>query len=157
MPASPPGLLIFLFSFPSLSLVASQARFQVKDSNDTGQDSALSIPGVIACLHLSIYLSPFFDRQDLLLGGLFPIHKQGEGGALCGDIQDEDGDDHEYDDYDNDDIGDDYDDDDDDYVDDDDDDEISGIQPLEALLFTVDEINSNSKLLPNITLGLVVW
>ena len=93
MLASPPDLLIFLFSFPSLSLLAGQAKFQVKDSNDTGQDSALSIPGVIACLHLSIYLSPFFDRQDLLLGGLFPIHKQGEGGALCGDIQDEDGDD----------------------------------------------------------------
>ena len=47
---------------------------------------------------LLIYLSHFFDRQDLLLGGLFPIHKQGEGGALCGDIQDEDGDDVEDDD-----------------------------------------------------------
>jgi hypothetical protein len=44
--------------------------------------------------------------SDIMLGGLFPIHKKGEGGNPCGDIQDED-----------------------------------GIQPLEALLFTLDEIN----------------
>ena len=43
---------------------------------------------------------------DIMLGGLFPIHKRGEGGKACGGIQDED-----------------------------------GIQPLEALLFTLDEIN----------------
>ena len=42
---------------------------------------------------------------DVMLGGLFPIHKRGEDGP-CGAIQDED-----------------------------------GIQPLEALLFTLDEIN----------------
>ena len=42
---------------------------------------------------------------DIMLGGLFPIHKRGEAGP-CGAIQDED-----------------------------------GIQPLEALLFTLDEIN----------------
>ena len=42
---------------------------------------------------------------DVMLGGLFPIHKRGEAGP-CGAIQDED-----------------------------------GIQPLEALLFTLDEIN----------------
>ena len=42
---------------------------------------------------------------DIMLGGLFPIHKRGEDGP-CGAIQDED-----------------------------------GIQPLEALLFTLDEIN----------------
>ena len=42
------------------------------------------------------------NPQDLLLGGLFPIHKQGEGGdALCGDIQDEDGDDDDEDNHDN--------------------------------------------------------
>ena len=42
---------------------------------------------------------------DIMLGGLFPIHKRGEAGP-CGAIQDED-----------------------------------GIQPLEALIFTLDEIN----------------
>ena len=58
---------------------------------------------------------------DIMLGGLFPIHKRGEGGAACGSIQDED-----------------------------------GIQPLEALLFTLDEINMNKSLLPGIKLGVIV-
>ena len=43
---------------------------------------------------------------DILLGGLFPIHKQGVDDNICGQILDED-----------------------------------GIQPLEAMLFTLDEIN----------------
>ena len=43
---------------------------------------------------------------DILLGGLFPIHKQGGDEDICGQILDED-----------------------------------GIQPLEAMLFTLDEIN----------------
>ena len=47
-----------------------------------------------------------YSSGDIMLGALFPIHKQGENGELCGQIQDED-----------------------------------GIQPLEALLFTLDEIN----------------
>ena len=49
---------------------------------------------------------------DIMLGGLFPIHKRGEAGP-CGAIQDED-----------------------------------GIQPLEALIFTLDEINRFHSLLP---------
>ena len=54
---------------------------------------------------------------DLMLGGLFPIHKRGEAGEAgpCGAIQDED-----------------------------------GIQPLEALLFTLDEINRLADLSPMI-------
>ena len=58
---------------------------------------------------------------DIMLGGLVPIHKQGEGSQICGGIQDED-----------------------------------GIQPLEALIFTLDEINANPHLLPNIKLGVIV-
>lgn len=41
-----------------------------------------------------------------MFGALFPVHKQGENGHPCGQIQDED-----------------------------------GIQPLEAMLFTLDQIN----------------
>lgn len=60
-------------------------------------------------------------KGDIMLGGLFPIHKKGENGSACGAIQDED-----------------------------------GIQPLEALLFTLDEINADEKILPGIKLGVIV-
>ena len=59
MLASPSDLLIFLFSSPSLGLLAAgQAKVQVKDSNDTGQDSALSIPGVIVFWQKCLWWSP---------------------------------------------------------------------------------------------------
>ena len=61
----------------------------------------------------------FLDSPgDVKLGALFPIHKRGERGEPCENIQKED-----------------------------------GIQPLEAMLFTLDEINANQNILPNISLG----
>ncbi|CAL7952540.1 unnamed protein product [Xylocopa violacea] len=59
---------------------------------------------------------------DLLLGGLFPIHRKGSGGESCGDIQTED-----------------------------------GIQPLEAMLYTVERINENAAILPGIRLGVLAF
>ncbi|XP_023342942.1 metabotropic glutamate receptor 2 [Eurytemora carolleeae] len=71
--------------------------------------------------HISTEVPYLTYSGDIMLGALFPIHKQGEAGELCGQIQDED-----------------------------------GIQPLEALLFTLDEINRNESILPNIKLGAIV-
>ncbi|XP_076754284.1 metabotropic glutamate receptor 6 [Xylocopa sonorina] len=59
---------------------------------------------------------------DLLLGGLFPIHRKGSDGQSCGEIQTED-----------------------------------GIQPLEAMLYTVERINENSAILPGIRLGVLAF
>ncbi|XP_017764397.1 PREDICTED: metabotropic glutamate receptor 6-like [Eufriesea mexicana] len=59
---------------------------------------------------------------DLLLGGLFPIHRKGSGGKSCGEIQKED-----------------------------------GIQPLEAMLYTIERINENPTILPGIRLGALAF
>ncbi|KAG9427873.1 metabotropic glutamate receptor 2 isoform X1 [Apis mellifera carnica] len=59
---------------------------------------------------------------DLLLGGLFPVHRKGNEGENCGAIQMED-----------------------------------GIQPLEAMLYTIERINKNPKILPGIQLGAVAF
>ena len=120
LPRLPPPLLLLLLPLPYFCTPAPS------------QDLNLSVPGVRPSI--ISHLPP----QDLLLGGLFPIHQQGEDGQACGDLQDEDG-------------------------------GVillylhllstspPGIQPLEALLFTLDQINANPELLPNISLGLVVW
>jgi hypothetical protein len=78
LPLLLPGLLL------GLSLAASQDNLH------------LYLPGVF--LNISfLWHFPHCTAlhctalQDLLLGGLFPIHKQGEDGTVCGDIQDEDG------------------------------------------------------------------
>ncbi|CAK9832016.1 Metabotropic glutamate receptor [Anthophora retusa] len=59
---------------------------------------------------------------DLVLGGLFPIHRRGNGGESCGEIQAED-----------------------------------GIQPLEAMLYTVGRINENPGILPGVRLGVLAF
>ncbi|KOC68808.1 Metabotropic glutamate receptor [Habropoda laboriosa] len=59
---------------------------------------------------------------DLVLGGLFPIHRKGNGGESCGEIQAED-----------------------------------GIQPLEAMLYTVGRINENPRILPGVRLGVLAF
>ena len=57
-------------------------------------------------------------KGDIMLGGLFPVHKKTENELPCGEIQDG-----------------------------------RGIQRLEAMLFTVDHINKNDKILPDVLLG----
>ncbi|XP_076239392.1 metabotropic glutamate receptor 4 [Calliopsis andreniformis] len=59
---------------------------------------------------------------DVVLGGLFPIHRKGSGGESCGEIQTED-----------------------------------GIQPLEAMLYTIGRINDDPKILPGIRLGALAF
>lgn len=53
---------------------------------------------------------------DLILGGLFPVHKKGP--VACGEIQPD-----------------------------------RGVQRVEAMLFTIDHINNNKDILPDVTLG----
>ncbi|XP_053971463.1 metabotropic glutamate receptor 6-like isoform X2 [Hylaeus volcanicus] len=59
---------------------------------------------------------------DIVLGGLFPIHRRGNGGESCGEIQIED-----------------------------------GIQPLEAMLYTIERVNDDRRILPGIRLGAVAF
>ena len=81
----------------------------------------MTLKQVSLLLSLSPLLSLCLPSQyltydgDIMLGGLFPIHKRGDQGEACGAIQDED-----------------------------------GIQPLEALLFTLDEINNDDTILPGV-------
>ncbi|XP_020721541.2 metabotropic glutamate receptor 6 [Bombus terrestris] len=59
---------------------------------------------------------------ELLLGGLFPVHRKGNNGKSCGEIQGED-----------------------------------GIQPLEAMLYTIERINENPRILPGVRLGALAF
>ncbi|XP_014203479.1 metabotropic glutamate receptor 6-like [Copidosoma floridanum] len=59
---------------------------------------------------------------DIILGGLFPIHRKGSGSKPCGKIQMED-----------------------------------GIQPLEAMLYAVGQINGNPDILPGVRLGVLAY
>ncbi|XP_015430249.1 PREDICTED: metabotropic glutamate receptor-like [Dufourea novaeangliae] len=59
---------------------------------------------------------------DVILGGLFPVHRRGSGGGSCGEIQIED-----------------------------------GVQPLEAMLYTVGRINDDPAVLPGIRLGVLAF
>ncbi|XP_076278520.1 metabotropic glutamate receptor 6 [Lasioglossum baleicum] len=59
---------------------------------------------------------------NVVLGGLFPVHRKGSGGESCGEIQIED-----------------------------------GIQPLEAMLYTVERINNDPTMLPGIQLGALAF
>ena len=105
LPSSLPENLFF-FSFLFLNAAATSLNSQakalfgqtLKDSKDTDRDPVLSLPGVIEDLPQDPHYHLLdFDPQDLLLGGLFPIHKREDGGTLCGDIQDEDGDEQDQD------------------------------------------------------------
>ncbi|NXD18713.1 GRM7 protein, partial [Nothocercus nigrocapillus] len=55
---------------------------------------------------------------DLTLGGLFPVHARGAGGAPCGALKKE-----------------------------------QGVHRLEAMLYALDRVNGDPRLLPNVTLG----
>ena len=57
-------------------------------------------------------------QGELVLGGLFPVHKKSTSAAPCGEIQPE-----------------------------------RGIQRLEAMLYTIDVINRDPDILPEVTLG----
>ncbi|XP_076162365.1 metabotropic glutamate receptor 4 [Ptiloglossa arizonensis] len=59
---------------------------------------------------------------DIVLGGLFPVHRRGNDGESCGEIQGED-----------------------------------GIQPLEAMLYTLRRVNEDPRILPGIRLGALVF
>ncbi|XP_076640477.1 metabotropic glutamate receptor 6 [Colletes latitarsis] len=59
---------------------------------------------------------------DIVLGGLFPIHRRGSDGGSCGEIQLED-----------------------------------GIQPLEAMLYTLGRVNDDRNILPGIRLGVLAF
>ncbi|XP_076643046.1 LOW QUALITY PROTEIN: metabotropic glutamate receptor 6 [Halictus rubicundus] len=59
---------------------------------------------------------------NVVLGGLFPVHRKGSEGENCGEIQIED-----------------------------------GIQPLEAMLYTVARINNDPTMLPGIQLGALAF
>ncbi|QQP57591.1 Metabotropic glutamate receptor [Caligus rogercresseyi] len=74
---------------------------------------------------LSVFAKTHLQYEgDILLGSLFPIHKQNHlhKGDPCGDIQSED-----------------------------------GIQPLEAMLFTLDNINEDESILKGVRLGAVAY
>ena len=57
-------------------------------------------------------------KGDIILGGLFPVHKRNIGLDPCGDIQPD-----------------------------------RGIQRLEAMMYTIDVINADPDVLPDVTLG----
>ncbi|XP_043249724.1 metabotropic glutamate receptor 4-like [Colletes gigas] len=59
---------------------------------------------------------------DIVLGGLFPIHRRGSDGSSCGEIQLED-----------------------------------GIQPLEAMLYTLGRVNDDQNILPGVRLGVLAF
>ncbi|KAK1127663.1 hypothetical protein K0M31_003160 [Melipona bicolor] len=60
---------------------------------------------------------------DLLLGGLFPVHRKGnDGNNSCGEIQTED-----------------------------------GIQPLEAMLYTIERVNEDPRILAGVRLGALAF
>ena len=89
---------------------------------------------VVACNFLSDHSLSFYGNQtsivdtpspkaatilgDIVIGGLFPVHKKSDGPEPCGEIHGE-----------------------------------RGIQRLEAMLYTIDEINKDDSILPGLTLG----
>ena len=59
---------------------------------------------------------------DIIIGGLFPVHKEGDREDICGPFN-----------------------------------EIPGYQYMEAMLYAVDQVNNNSKILPGIRLGTIIY